>query len=93
MSFHAITVRPFRKICPIRKERYEFALFNNGEICGDRLYKGTDTKDPRQQWPFRTTNWMFYKTKAAAEIAASKLQSYLDHREAGKAKSKVKNNE
>jgi hypothetical protein len=88
MPLHVITVAPWGKVCPVRKKKFKFVLLNNGVICGDRLYKGDDEKKKTQVWPMKGADWMFADTREAGEKSAKKLQTYLDAREAGKAKKK-----
>lgn len=69
-----------------------FRLFNEAAgmaPCGDRLFKGEDNKDPKQQWPFKPgEDWTRYTNQADADMAAKKLQDYLEARQRNKAKEK-----
>ena len=64
----------------VKKSGSRFRLFNNNDPCGMRFYKGDGDKAP---WPFTgNDNWMTWKLKRDAELAASKLQKYLNTRQA-----------
>lgn len=77
MSIHAITVGKV-----VNGKDRKFVLLNNGLVCGDRLFKGNDAKNPNGQWPFGNKDgWMYFTKKPDANIAAGKLQTYLDIRE------------
>ena len=75
---HNITVVRYEKIHLLSGNFYKFALFNNGEICGDRLWKGWMAKTPKATWPFKEEIWNLFNDRSKAEVAAKKLQAFLD---------------
>lgn len=95
MSFYHVQAVKLKAKNPWNQPAGTFALVNNMEIAGPRLFHGEDIKDPKQRWPFRQDDnaWMFHATKEAADKAAEKLQTYLDARERGKSKKKAKSTE
>lgn len=76
MSSHCIEVKG-----SLHVEDKPYALFDRGNLCGNRLFKGEDQKKG-VLWPFSDPDWMFHRTKGEAQTAAKMLQDYLDKREA-----------
>lgn len=85
-GLYRITVEPYDRVCPIRKERFKFRLCNNGEPCGSRLNKTVPDSKTSPPFPFSDGSWMYHNTRKLADAAAAKLQEYLDKIEARKAK-------
>lgn len=69
MSNHLIT---------IKKQGKKWGIFDHGNICGNRLYRGEDAKK-RVFWPFSDReDWMWHTKESEAKTAADKLRTYLE---------------